>query len=99
MWKLTIAEGQNGPYLYSTNNYVGRQIWKFDANGGTIEERAETEKARQQFWDNRHKVKPNSDLLWRKQVYNFFFCIVYVNFIILRANHNIFLLFSKLQTS
>ncbi|CAM8927405.1 unnamed protein product [Rhodiola kirilowii] len=27
MWKLKIAEGGNDPYLYSTNNYVGRQTW------------------------------------------------------------------------
>ncbi|WMV59875.1 hypothetical protein MTR67_053260 [Solanum verrucosum] len=67
MWKLKIAKGQDGPYLYSTNNYVGRQIWQFDPNAGTIEEHAEIEEARQHFWNNRYKVKPNSDLLWRMQ--------------------------------
>ncbi|KAG5569822.1 hypothetical protein H5410_059588 [Solanum commersonii] len=66
MWKLTVAQGQDA-YLYSTNNYVGRQTWEFDPNIGTTEERAEIEKARQQFWNNRYKVKPNSDLLWRMQ--------------------------------
>ncbi|PHU07863.1 Beta-amyrin synthase [Capsicum chinense] len=67
MWKLKIAEGQDGPYLYSTNNYVGRQTWEFDPNAGTVEEWAEIEEARQQFRKNRHKVKPSSDLLWRMQ--------------------------------
>ncbi|KAM3216265.1 hypothetical protein P3L10_025706 [Capsicum annuum] len=67
MWKLKIAKGEDGPYLYSTNNYVGRQIWEFDPSAGTIEERAEIEEARQQFWNNRYKVKPSSDLLWRMQ--------------------------------
>ncbi|KAF3627358.1 Beta-amyrin synthase [Capsicum annuum] len=67
MWKLNIAKGEDGPYLYSTNNYVGRQTWEFDPNAGTTEERAEIEQARQQFWNNRSKVKPSSDLLWRMQ--------------------------------
>ncbi|KAG5569829.1 hypothetical protein H5410_059595, partial [Solanum commersonii] len=67
MWKLKIAKGQDDPYLYSTNNYVGRQTWKYDPNAGTIEEQAEIEEARQHFWNNRYKVKPNSDLLWRMQ--------------------------------
>ncbi|PHT52266.1 Beta-amyrin synthase [Capsicum baccatum] len=67
MWKLKIAKGEDGPYLYSTNNYVGRQIWEFDPSAGTIEERAEIEEARQQFWNNHYKVKPSSDLLWRMQ--------------------------------
>ncbi|CAN4096433.1 unnamed protein product [Withania somnifera] len=67
MWKLKIAKGQDGPYLYSTNNYVGRQTWEFDPNAGTAEEQAEVEEAHQQFWNNRYKVKPSSDRLWRMQ--------------------------------
>ncbi|KAH0706349.1 hypothetical protein KY285_010852 [Solanum tuberosum] len=70
MWKLNIAKGQDVSYLYSTNNYVGRQTWEFDPNAGTIEERAAIKEVRQQFWINRYKVKPSSDLLWRMQVYN-----------------------------
>ncbi|KAK4476340.1 hypothetical protein RD792_015489 [Penstemon davidsonii] len=69
MWRLKIAQGVDSPYLYSTNNYVGRQIWEFDPNydGSSTEHREEVEKARREFWDNRHTVKPSSDLLWRIQ--------------------------------
>nr|GMD08197.1 dammarenediol II synthase-like [Ipomoea batatas] len=53
MWKLKIAEG-GGPYIYSTNNYVGRQIWEYDPNAGTPEEREAVEKVREEFRTNRH---------------------------------------------
>lgn len=68
MWRLETAEGVDGPYLYSTNNYVGRQTWEFDSDYGTPELREEADKARRDFWDNRRAVKPSSDLLWRIQV-------------------------------
>lgn len=71
MWRLKIAEGGSDPYLYSTNNYVGRQTWEFDPEHGTPEERAQVEEARNHFWDNRYQVKPSGDLLWRMQVYMF----------------------------
>ncbi|XP_027102483.1 beta-amyrin synthase-like [Coffea arabica] len=67
MWRLKIAEGYNSPYLYSTNNFIGRQIWEFNPNGRSPEEREEVENARTQFWNNRCQVKPCSDLLWRMQ--------------------------------
>ncbi|KDP25031.1 hypothetical protein JCGZ_22566 [Jatropha curcas] len=67
MWRLKIAEGGKEPYLYSTNNYVGRQIWEFDPDAGTPEERAAAEQVRQNFYNNRYQVKPSSDLLWRMQ--------------------------------
>ncbi|GLU21899.1 hypothetical protein SLE2022_380110 [Rubroshorea leprosula] len=67
MWKLKIGEGVDGPYLYSTNNYVGRHTWEFDPDAGSPEERAQVEEARQNFYRNRHKVKPCGDLLWRMQ--------------------------------
>lgn len=72
MWKLKVAEGGNDPYIYSTNNYVGRQIWEFDPDSGTPEAKAEVEQARQDFWKNRYEVKPSGDLLWRMQVYSLF---------------------------
>nr|UBR57588.1 oxidosqualene cyclase [Panax ginseng] len=69
MWKLKIAEGnKNDPYLYSTNNFVGRQTWEFDpdyvASPGELEE---VEQGRRQFWNNRYQIKPSGDLLWRMQ--------------------------------
>ncbi|XP_073042414.1 beta-amyrin synthase 2-like [Primulina eburnea] len=72
MWRLKIGRGDDSdrtcsPYLYSTNDYVGRQTWEFDPRYGTPAQRAEVNEIRRHFWDNRHKVKPSSDLLWRNQ--------------------------------
>ncbi|KAL9671969.1 hypothetical protein QQ045_009543 [Rhodiola kirilowii] len=67
MWKLRIAESGSDPYIYSTNNFVGRQIWEFDPQAGTPEERAQVETIRANFYTNRFHVKPSSDLLWRMQ--------------------------------
>ncbi|XP_038716830.1 beta-amyrin synthase-like [Tripterygium wilfordii] len=67
MWKLKIAEGETTPYLYSTNNFVGRQTWEFDPHAGTPDERAAVEEARENFFRNRGHVKPSSDLLWQMQ--------------------------------
>lgn len=68
MWRLKIAQGGNNPYLYSTDEYVGRQTWEFDPDAGTPEERAEVEQARLHFHNSRFKVKPSGDLVWRMQV-------------------------------
>lgn len=71
MWRLKVAEGdKNSPYMFTTNNFVGRQIWEFDPKAGSPEELAEVEEARQKFYKNRHNVKPAGDLLWRLQVCN-----------------------------
>nr|WQY91012.1 OSC3 [Euphorbia humifusa] len=67
MWRLKIAEKGNNPNIFSTNNFLGRQIWEFDANAGTPEEIAEVEQARLDFWNNRFNVKPSSDRLWQFQ--------------------------------
>ncbi|EFH64820.1 hypothetical protein ARALYDRAFT_475791 [Arabidopsis lyrata subsp. lyrata] len=68
MWRLKIGEGkEKDPYLFSSNNFVGRQTWEFDPKAGTPEERAAVEEARRSFWENRSRVKPSSDLLWRMQ--------------------------------
>ncbi|XP_004301515.1 PREDICTED: beta-amyrin synthase-like [Fragaria vesca subsp. vesca] len=69
MWKLRFGdEGGNDPYLYSTNNFHGRQTWEFDPDAGTPQERAEVEEARLSFYNNRHQVQACSDLLCRMQV-------------------------------
>nr|WNF87682.1 multifunctional triterpene synthase [Castanea crenata] len=67
MWRLKIGEGSNDPYLFSTNNFAGRQTWVFEPEAGTPEERAEVEEARQNFYKNRRQVRASSDLLWRMQ--------------------------------
>ncbi|KAF5962134.1 hypothetical protein HYC85_003343 [Camellia sinensis] len=71
MWKLKIAEG-HGPYLFSTNKYVGRQIWEFDPDAGSAEERAAVEEAREEykkkFKKDRPRALPCSDLLMRMQL-------------------------------
>ncbi|XP_057456793.1 beta-amyrin synthase-like [Lotus japonicus] len=68
MWRLKIGEGGNDPYLFSTNNFVGRQTWEFVPDAGSPEEHAQVEAARHNFFNNRFHVKACSDLLWRFQV-------------------------------
>lgn len=67
MWKLKIAEGGN-PWLRTTNDHVGRQIWEFDPTLGSLEELADIEKVRKTFHENRFEKKHSSDLLMRSQV-------------------------------
>ncbi|KAH9620532.1 hypothetical protein KSS87_008076 [Heliosperma pusillum] len=67
MWRLKLGEGANDPYLWSTNNFVGRQTWEFDPDYGTPEAIQEVEEARLNFYRNRFEVKPCGDLLWRFQ--------------------------------
>ncbi|KAI8001537.1 Beta-amyrin synthase [Camellia lanceoleosa] len=71
MWKLKIAAG-NKPYFFSTNNYTGRQIWEFDPNAGTPEERAAVEEARDEykktFKQDRASALPCADLFMRMQL-------------------------------
>ncbi|KAM7505958.1 hypothetical protein LguiB_004862 [Lonicera macranthoides] len=67
MWKLKVGEGK-GLWLSSTNNFVGRQIWEYEANEGSPEERDMVEKARDLYHQNRFVVKPSSDLLMQMQL-------------------------------
>ncbi|KAI3860420.1 hypothetical protein MKW98_011614 [Papaver atlanticum] len=65
MWKLKVADdgGPLSEWLFSTNNFVGRQTWEFDPEAGTSEERVQVEKARQEFYENRFSVRACSDVL------------------------------------
>lgn len=67
MWKLKIAE--DGEWLSSVNNHIGRQHWEFDPTAGTPEELAQVEKVRRDFKKNRFRVKQSADLLMRMQVF------------------------------
>ncbi|XP_047329689.1 cycloartenol Synthase-like [Impatiens glandulifera] len=66
MWKLRIAEGDN-PWLRTTNDHVGRQVWEFDSKHGSPEQLQEIEKARENFRNNRFTQKHSADLLMRAQ--------------------------------
>ncbi|KAJ4718761.1 Terpene cyclase/mutase family member [Melia azedarach] len=70
MWRLKIGvdEKDDLRHLFSTNNFTGRQLWEFDPDAGTPEERAEVEEARQNYYKNRFNVKVGSDLFWQFQI-------------------------------
>ena len=78
MWRLKVADGGNDPYIYNTNNFVGRQIWEFDLDYGTPEEQAEVKAAHENFWKNRFPVKPSCDILWRMQVIPIVFFTIFI---------------------
>ncbi|CAH8263274.1 unnamed protein product [Arabidopsis lyrata] len=65
MWRLRIgAEAGQDPHFFSTNNYLGRQIWEFHAKAGSVEELSKVEEARRNFANNRSSFKASADLLW-----------------------------------
>ena len=68
MWKLKCAqESKNSALLRSLNNFQGRQLWEWDADAGTAQERAAVKKAQEQYTANRHHQKHSADLLLRLQ--------------------------------
>ncbi|KAJ4809906.1 Terpene cyclase/mutase family member [Rhynchospora pubera] len=68
MWQLKVADGAPAsPWLRTTNDHVGRQLWEFDPELGSAEEREEVESAREAFRANRFQMKHSSDLLMRLQ--------------------------------
>uniref|UniRef100_A0A2C9U6S1 Terpene cyclase/mutase family member n=2 Tax=Manihot esculenta TaxID=3983 RepID=A0A2C9U6S1_MANES len=67
MWKLEVAKCDD-PLLFSTNNFVGRQVWKFHPDSGTPEELQQIQKARENFSRNRFEVKASSDIFKNLQL-------------------------------
>ena len=67
MWKFAPASDSDGhPLLRSLNNNIGRQVWVYDPEAGTPEERAAVEEAREKFAANRLTQKHSSDALLRQ---------------------------------
>jgi len=66
MWKFTSAWDSDGhPLLHSLNNNIGRQVWIYDPNAGTPEDRKKVEDAQSKFTANRLRQKHSGDELLR----------------------------------
>ncbi|GJM98496.1 hypothetical protein PR202_ga15516 [Eleusine coracana subsp. coracana] len=70
MWRLKTSEG-GGQWMQTVSEFHGRQVWEFHSDAGTEEERAQVERLRREFTDNRFQRRESSDLLMRMQ------CVTY----------------------
>ena len=71
MWRLTTCYDSGGhPFLESTNGNQGRQVWVYEEDAGTDEERQEVERLREAFAKTRLTQKHSSDELLRLQKVN-----------------------------
>ncbi|CAI9099095.1 OLC1v1035866C1 [Oldenlandia corymbosa var. corymbosa] len=69
MWKLKLSQkgDDEGEWITSSNNHIGREFWEFDPNFGSTEEKALVEKVREEFTKNRFEIRHSSDLIMRIQ--------------------------------
>ncbi|XP_022684079.1 achilleol B synthase isoform X3 [Setaria italica] len=67
MWRLKVGERPSDPLLRSPNDFLGREVWEFDPDAGTLEERAEVERLRQEYTRNRFTQRECGDFLLRMQ--------------------------------
>ncbi|KAF3775945.1 Cycloartenol synthase [Nymphaea thermarum] len=67
MWRLKVAEGSENPWLRTTNNHVGREVWEFEPDFWSEEDRKAIEEARANFTKHRFEKKHSSDLIMRMQ--------------------------------
>ncbi|RLN11730.1 hypothetical protein C2845_PM09G13070 [Panicum miliaceum] len=49
------------------SNFHGRQVWEFDPDASTDQERAKVEQLRREFSENRFRMRESQDLLMRIQ--------------------------------
>ncbi|WCJ27412.1 Lupeol synthase [Euphorbia peplus] len=68
MWKLEVATGNEDPLLFSTNNFIGRQVWSFHPDAGTPNELEQIKTARDNYTRNRFQVKASSDVFKNLQL-------------------------------
>lgn len=70
MWKFSPSSdvdglGRSHPLVRSLNNNVGRQIWCWDENAGSNEEKDAVAREQAKFTENRHTQKHAADELLR----------------------------------
>jgi achilleol B synthase len=88
MWRLTTSEG-GGPWLRSANGFLGRQVWEYDPDTGTSDERAEVDRLRADYTKHRFHRKESQDLLLRLQVHVLFFWLDHFLFVSTHFGGNI----------
>ncbi|XP_031504057.1 cycloartenol synthase-like isoform X2 [Nymphaea colorata] len=67
MWRLKVGEGVGDTWLRTANNHLGRQVWEFDPDFGSEEDRKAIEEAQANFTRHRFEKKHSSDLIMRMQ--------------------------------